>query len=137
MNRRQFSSGLLGAAGAIGFHRLAKGTPPSQVNDACQTSIKFRFAGLIVFHPSNGSFELGILRARPDHILQININPKNGDKSWSLDPNVLDSYVKGGDDKWSIDVKDKNGNVQTGGVQAATQIPPDRHAPPLDPPDPL
>src|SRR5436190_9671843 len=100
MNRRQFSSGLMGAAGALGLHRLAKGTPYAQANSECQTSIKFNFAGLLVFHPSNGIFEMGVLRARPTHILQIKITPTTaGDTPREIDPALIESYV-GDSDRW-------------------------------------
>ena len=133
MNRRQFSSGLLGAAGALGLNRLAKGTPPDQPSRVVGPSqVRLTFAGLIVFHPKNRMLELGILRARnlggdmPDHIFAITIlNPVTGAIIQQHDTD-LESYVQGGDTKWSLNVTSSNGNAITG-VQAALQKPSDRH----------
>ena len=130
MNRRQFGSGLLGTVGVIGLNRLARGTPSApHLNPLDRTYVRFTFAGLLVFHPMNGIFELGVLRARglgggvPDHIFGINIVPSSGAAPPPLD---LESYVQKGDTRWSLDVINNVGNAMTG-VQATLQTPANRH----------
>jgi|GEM_PF-1518765 len=133
MNRRQFGAGLLGTAGAIGLDRLALAmAPPRRLNATGPTSVKFTFAGLLVFHPMNDIFELGILRARglasvSDHIFRINIvpDPNSGEKPRQLN-DVLEGYVQDGDVIWSLDVQNNIGNADIG-VQATLQEPANRH----------
>jgi len=96
------------------------------------TRVRIVFAGLMVFRPNKGTFELGVLRAlnlrggMPDHVLQINIFPdsSSGEKPSAISPASLESYVKAGDVAWSIEVRNLPGSPN---LHTNTGIPSDRH----------
>ena len=94
------------------------------------------FNGLLVFHHDrvNKVCDVGVLHARdvtPPHILQIEIDPDprpgtgTGTGKWTLDPAVLESYVRAGNIRWMFEVV-KSGQPVPPGIVVNDAIPANR-----------
>ena len=115
-------------------HQPHQPQQPQQRQQTDQIETVITFNGLLVFRPDqiNKVCEVGVLHTRDHahpHFLQIEIepDPDTGTGKKTLDPELLESYVRAGNIKWRLDVV-RNGQPASAGIVVDEGIPANRRA---------